>query len=180
MNLNNFLENSVHVPPPDFEKPEPVLTPIVTNKKHYNIIFIKAPAISQSSSVIQQLQSEDKTIVYVLVKKPEFSAIPSLAIQPEGKIHKPEVFFIKYKTKNEGFSQANQQAPLSNESIVEERSKKLSQVSEFPALEKENDFTDGDSAEQNFAPSTGSSVNSGISPIPADLVAPQSQYLPPN
>lgn len=47
-------------------------------------------------------QNEEKTIVYVLSKKEDqisdFAEIPQ---PPAAVTHKPEVFFIKYKTKQE-------------------------------------------------------------------------------
>lgn len=92
-------------------------------QKSYKIIFIKAPASgtafnpanypvypqvrSQSAikmPIIQQplFQNEEKTIVYVLSKKEDqisdFAEIPP---PPAAVTHKPEVFFIKYKTKQE-------------------------------------------------------------------------------
>lgn len=66
----------IHVPPPDHEDiaEQHALQPVINHQKHYKIIFIKAPtAPSISQQIFQQQQSinEEKTIVYVLVKKPE-------------------------------------------------------------------------------------------------------------
>lgn len=67
----------VHVPPPDEEEliaRQPV-APIINHQKHYKIIFIRAPTSpSISEQIIRQQQqslNEEKTIVYVLVKKPD-------------------------------------------------------------------------------------------------------------
>lgn len=71
--------------------------------KSYKIIFIKAPtqAPPTAPTIPAQPQNEEKTLVYVLVKKPDDQPdihIPApIPTQPS----KPEVFFIKYKTKEE-------------------------------------------------------------------------------
>ncbi|XP_040174508.1 leucine-rich repeat extensin-like protein 2 [Anopheles arabiensis] len=91
----------VHVPPPE---PEYVTTrkPIVVPppQKHYKIVFIKAPSPpTQAPPVLPPIQqNEEKTLVYVLVKKqdePEEIVIPTVAPTPPSK---PEVYFIRYKT----------------------------------------------------------------------------------
>lgn len=72
-------------------------------QKHYKIIFIKAPAPPAPVAPVipAQAQNEEKTLVYVLVKKPDEQpdiTIPTAApTQPS----KPEVYFIKYKTQKE-------------------------------------------------------------------------------
>lgn len=71
-------------------------------QKNYKIIFIKAPSVPAPSSVIQVApQNEEKTLVYVLVKKPDEQSelvVPSPApTQPS----KPEVYFVKYSAKRE-------------------------------------------------------------------------------
>lgn len=72
-------------------------------QKNYKIIFIKAPAYQapQVPQIPTQSQNEEKTLVYVLVKKPDDAqdiVVPTLA---PSKPSKPEVFFIKYKTQKE-------------------------------------------------------------------------------
>jgi len=94
----------VHVPPPEQEeiRQRPNL-PVGQSQKHYKIIFIKAPSPPsyQAPVIPLQPQNEEKTLVYVLVKKPEDQqdiVIPTPApTQPS----KPEVYFIKYKTQKE-------------------------------------------------------------------------------
>ncbi|XP_065090393.1 uncharacterized protein LOC135711468 [Ochlerotatus camptorhynchus] len=96
----------VHVAPPEQDIPatrKPFTVP--PPQKHYKIVFIKAPSPpSQAPPVIPLLpQNEEKTLVYVLVKKqdeqPEI-VIPTPAPTPPSK---PEVYFIRYKTqKQEG------------------------------------------------------------------------------
>lgn len=94
----------VHVPPPEPEvsRPQQQIQAGVA-QKHYKIIFIKAPSppsISPAQIALAQ-QNQEKTIVYVLVKKPDEIGdvqIPAIApTQPS----KPEVYFIKYKTTNQ-------------------------------------------------------------------------------
>lgn len=90
----------VHLPPTENEEPAPPQTfePQVP-KKHYKIIFIKAPTPPKLTAPVipEQPQDEHKTLVYVLVKKPD--AQPQIQIpQPvPTQPSKPEVFFIKYK-----------------------------------------------------------------------------------
>lgn len=100
----------VHVPPPDNEYPaarKPIHVP--PPQKHYKIVFIKAPTPPTPTAPVipAQQQDEQKTLIYVLVKKPEDQpdiVIPTPApTQPA----KPEVYFIRYKTqKQEGYPAA--------------------------------------------------------------------------
>ncbi|XP_014245639.1 pollen-specific leucine-rich repeat extensin-like protein 2 [Cimex lectularius] len=95
----------VHVPPPDpeFHAPPQRLVPAPPPKKHYKIVFIKAPTYAPPQvPVIPELQQhQEKTLIYVLHKNP--SEAPPIVIptakptQPS----KPEVFFIRYKTQKE-------------------------------------------------------------------------------
>eukprot|EP00099_Drosophila_melanogaster_P009505 NP_001262245.1 TweedleG, isoform B [Drosophila melanogaster] len=96
----------VHVPPaeePEDRYPQPVLPP-APPRKHYRIVFIKAPTTSVSKAAlrIKQAPVEEKTIIYVLTKKPDpldlQTAIEEIAPKQPSK---PEVFFIKYKTQEE-------------------------------------------------------------------------------
>lgn len=96
----------VHVPPPEpeyIQPRKPIQFP--PPQKHYKIVFIKAPTAPTPTAPIIPLQpqNEEKTLVYVLVKRPEEQPeifIPTPApTQPS----KPEVYFIRYKTqKQEG------------------------------------------------------------------------------
>ncbi|KAL9695262.1 hypothetical protein quinque_014547 [Culex quinquefasciatus] len=94
----------VHVPPPEPEEIRPQRPiPVAPAQKHYKIIFIKAPSAPayQAPQIPVLPQNEEKTLVYVLVKKPDEQqdiVIPDPApTQPS----KPEVYFIKYKTQKE-------------------------------------------------------------------------------
>ena len=93
----------VHVPPPEPEEQHvqrPI--PVAQAQKHYKIIFIKAPSAPsyQAPIIPVQPQNEEKTLVYVLVKKPEEQqdiVIPTAApTQPS----KPEVRFAFSYLKN--------------------------------------------------------------------------------
>lgn len=68
-------------------------------KKHYKIIFIKAPAPpAPIKQVIPETpQDIHKTLVYVLVKKPEPQPEIEVPEITPTEPSKPEVFFIKYK-----------------------------------------------------------------------------------
>lgn len=102
----------VHVPPPEEEELSAGFSPNaagISRQKHYKIIFIKAPttpSVSQQiaqAQIAQQQLNEEKTLVYVLVKKPESieEIQQNLARQPSlQQPSKPEVYFIKYKVRN--------------------------------------------------------------------------------
>ncbi|CAG4984880.1 unnamed protein product [Parnassius apollo] len=90
-----------HVPPPDIEE-IPVYRPPVPPKKIYKIIFIKVPN-QESANTIQLRQAfynriapvEDKTLIYVLVKRPEPVQVLPLPPKPVPSEH--EVFFVNYR-----------------------------------------------------------------------------------
>lgn len=94
----------IHIPPPepDYSNPEyPIKNVVQPVQKHYRIIFIKAP--TQASPTIPPLppiqpSSEEKTIVYVLVKKPDDLPEIIMPTPATTKPTKPEVYFIRYKT----------------------------------------------------------------------------------
>ncbi|XP_066159343.1 uncharacterized protein [Euwallacea fornicatus] len=78
--------------------------PRSAEKKAYKIIFIKAPTHRSKTTITVPVAPplEQKTLVYVLVKKPEIH--PTLRFQQSAsstEAPKPEVFFIKYKTPQE-------------------------------------------------------------------------------
>lgn len=89
----------VHVPPPeDAEEFEGGIGGGTVKRKHYKIIFIKAPSVSIEQQLALQSAAggEEKTIVYVLVKKPELSADLEVARNQLKNKNKPEVYFVKY------------------------------------------------------------------------------------
>ncbi|KAI8130871.1 hypothetical protein FF38_04968 [Lucilia cuprina] len=96
----------VHVAPEDGENQQyqqPALPP-PPPRKHYRIVFIKAPSqnINKAALRIQQAPTEEKTIIYVLTKKPDPLDLQAAIqdVQPK-QPSKPEVYFIKYKTQEE-------------------------------------------------------------------------------
>ncbi|XP_055688565.1 uncharacterized protein LOC129793044 [Lutzomyia longipalpis] len=105
----------VHVPPPEPEyiaQKKPIVLP--PPQKHYKIVFIKAPsAPAPTAPVIPALPiNEEKTLVYVLVKRPDEQpdvVVPTAApTQPS----KPEVYFIRYKTqKQDGYPESVSPVP---------------------------------------------------------------------
>lgn len=89
----------VHVPP---EEPESLPSQIIEAqipKKHYKIVFIKAPVQATAAPPVipPQPQDEHKTLVYVLVKKPEPQKEIEVPTPEPTEPSKPEVYFIKYK-----------------------------------------------------------------------------------
>lgn len=100
------MSNSyVHVPPPEDEaEVAQQQQSYAAPRKHYKIIFIKAPSAPSITQQIAaaQAQNEEKTLIYVLVKKPEDYAQPGEAAPvPQLPVSKPEVYFIKYKTQKQ-------------------------------------------------------------------------------
>ncbi|GAB0088815.1 extensin [Sergentomyia squamirostris] len=90
----------IHVPPEEPAEIQPSQRiEVPTQKKHYKVIFIKAPTPPAPTAPVipAQIQDEHKTLVYVLVKKPESQ--PQVVVPPvvPTEPSKPEVYFIKYK-----------------------------------------------------------------------------------
>lgn len=91
----------VHIPPPEPEYTTP-RRPVeaLPLQKHYRIIFIKAPTHPAPTAppLPPASENQEKTIVYVLVKKPD--DVPNIVLPtPASTIpSKPEVYFIRYKT----------------------------------------------------------------------------------
>lgn len=84
------------------EQQAPRFVSIGRAQKNYKVIFIKAPSYGLNSQIIPVLpQNEDKTIIYVLSKKPEFNQDIELPPVPTTEPTKPEIFFIKYKSDQE-------------------------------------------------------------------------------
>lgn len=92
----------VHVPPPETEefRQQQIIGQTVQPTKHYKIIFIKAPsppAPSQAQILAQQQANEEKTLIYVLSKRPDDVQDITLPTAIPTQPSKPEVYFIKYK-----------------------------------------------------------------------------------
>ncbi|XP_076183762.1 uncharacterized protein LOC143155200 [Ptiloglossa arizonensis] len=99
----------VHVPPPEAPeyKPPKYIPPPALPQKHYKIVFIKAPTPpTPTAPALPPLppQDEEKTLIYVLVKKPEDAPEVILPTQAPTQPSKPEVYFIRYKTQKEAQS----------------------------------------------------------------------------
>lgn len=91
----------VHVPPPEPEYTTPRRPPDPQPvHKHYRIIFIKTPTqpVPTLPTMPELPLSEEKTIVYVLVRKPD--NLPEIVMPTPASTSpsKPEVYFIRYKT----------------------------------------------------------------------------------
>jgi Domain of unknown function (DUF243) len=86
--------------------------PAGPTQKHYKIIFIKAPSygqqLAQQQAAIAAAQAEEKTLVYVLSKKPDDLVADSVTSEagPAFTPSRPEVYFIKYKSSS-GEASAN-------------------------------------------------------------------------
>jgi Domain of unknown function (DUF243) len=85
-----------------------------TPQLHYKIIFIKAPSYEQQlrQQAAAAAANQEKTLVYVLSKRPDDIADLATPTPEEYKPEKPEVYFIKYRTKavaNEAQAQSQEQ-----------------------------------------------------------------------
>ncbi|CAB3225341.1 unnamed protein product [Arctia plantaginis] len=87
-----------HVPPPEIEETGKTTPPLLP-KKNYKILFIKMPSQESKSNLVrlqEQMRNaaiEDKTLIYLLVKKPEE---PKSVVLPKVKPSDHQVFFVKY------------------------------------------------------------------------------------
>jgi len=77
--------------------------------KHVNIIFLKTPSQSsaQQTEVVLPEQPQQRTIVYVLLKKGDNSANVMIRKPPTPTPSKPQVFFIRYKNPSSSSSNGN-------------------------------------------------------------------------
>ena len=94
----------VHVPPPEPEEHISQRLPqFRPAQKHYKIVFIKAPTPPTPTAANIQLpgQDEQKTLIYVLVKKPDEAEALNIQQPAPTQPSKPEVYFIKYKTQKQ-------------------------------------------------------------------------------
>lgn len=94
----------VHAAPEDPEEKSagPRFVQIGRARKNYKIIFIKPPTYDLTSQIIPVVPpTEEKTIVYVLSKKPTLDQNVQFPEPAPTEPSKPDVFFIKYKTQQE-------------------------------------------------------------------------------
>lgn len=87
------------------EEPEEVVHKHFTigkPQKAYRVVFIKAPASNAQASISASFApKEEKTVIYVLSKKPNHVEIKDVVTPPPTEPSKPEVIFVKYKTNEE-------------------------------------------------------------------------------
>lgn len=93
----------VHVPPPEptYYAPKKPIAPPPPPQKHYKIVFIKAP--TPPPPQVPDIPNiapppELKTLIYVLVKKPDEAPEITIPTPAPTQPSKPEVYFIRYKT----------------------------------------------------------------------------------
>ncbi|XP_060535008.1 nuclear envelope pore membrane protein POM 121-like [Cylas formicarius] len=88
---------------PEEEVKPRINLPAQAAQKSYKIIFIKAPTYKSQLpiNIPAPPANEEKTLVYVLVKKPDAQATINVQPSQPAKPTKPEVFFIKYKSQKE-------------------------------------------------------------------------------
>ncbi|XP_042239024.1 glycine-rich RNA-binding protein GRP1A-like [Homarus americanus] len=84
----------VNVPHPEPPRPLP---PIAAGppRKHYKIVFIRAPAPRPPPQPILPPRTEQKTIIYVLHQRPLVHDQKVIQVPPT-ETHDPEVFFVQY------------------------------------------------------------------------------------
>lgn len=84
----------VNVPSHQPQKP---LAPVVAGppRKHYKIVFIRAPPPPPQTQAILPPRTEQKTLIYVLHQRPEDQ--PQVVEVPHVP-HDPEVYFVEYDT----------------------------------------------------------------------------------
>lgn len=89
----------VHVAPeepeaPKYRAPKAPQVP----EKHYKILFIRAPEEKYEAPEIPELPPapEQKTLVYVLLKKPDATQAIQIPTPAPTKPSKPEVYFIRW------------------------------------------------------------------------------------
>ncbi|XP_011179833.1 uncharacterized protein LOC105210521 [Zeugodacus cucurbitae] len=72
-------------------------------RKNYNVVFINTPSsnVNKAKIIANVAPVEDKTAIYVLAKKSNALDLSAEVATPAPVVHKPEVFFIKYKTPEE-------------------------------------------------------------------------------
>ncbi|XP_026280447.2 zinc finger RNA-binding protein-like [Frankliniella occidentalis] len=165
----------------------------VNKKKHYKLVFIKAPQQQTvvDSDITLPAQEEEKTLIYVLSKNQK-QVQPEIRIkQAQSSKHaKPEVFFLKYK--NEQEAQAIASGAISGQSadvpaqgeIISDGSVsilgKSSGASSFGGSSFGSSSSSFGSSSSSFAaPSFGAS-NFGSSSLGSSVVASPSSYAAPS
>ncbi|KAB0795938.1 hypothetical protein PPYR_09999 [Photinus pyralis] len=80
---------------------------VPNSQRNTKIIFVKAPSYGslKPEVIAPPSVSEDKTLVYVLVKRPDHGGAITIPAGAGVKPSKPEVYFIKYKTQHDAQQQ---------------------------------------------------------------------------
>jgi len=99
-----FKHVYVHTAPDDEPEVQSRTIRVPGGDKHVNIIFVKAPSSSsqQNTEVILPEQDEQKTLVYVLLKKAQSSSDVKVRQPAPTQPTKPDVYFIRYKDQPKG------------------------------------------------------------------------------
>ncbi|CAG9759507.1 unnamed protein product [Ceutorhynchus assimilis] len=150
--------------------------PSLPPKKTYKIIFIKAPAYKTQATINLPAppQNDEKTLVYVLVKKPETDAKLQTKNAAPSQPTKPEVFFIKYKTQNEAqdaiaqiqgkygaTGQVIANLPAGSQAVVKSSDGHIVQKPQFVHINSVNGVVDGDHAASHISEAIS---NSNVAP----------------
>ncbi|XP_067616881.1 mediator of RNA polymerase II transcription subunit 12 [Eurosta solidaginis] len=179
----------VHVAPEEHEEQQyqrPVLPP-PPPRKHYRIVFIKAPTqkINKAAVHVNQVATEEKTIIYVLTRKPDpidFEAAYQEAAAPK-QPSKPEVYFIKYRTQEEAqhaqqtiqaqYDQLGGTTQVSDEGVAPV-------TSVIGSLDQQNGSAGANIGHSNGGiSSNGASSSSSSGSYNSGASGVNSQYLPP-
>ncbi|XP_004530039.1 uncharacterized protein LOC101448515 [Ceratitis capitata] len=177
----------VHVAPEEHEEhyQRPVLPP-PPPRKHYRIVFIKAPSPKPSAAALRvnQAPTEEKTIIYVLTRKPDPIDLEAAYQEAAPKQpSKPEVYFIKYRTQEEAqhaqrtiqeqYDQLGGTTQISDEGIAPV-------TSVIGSLDPRNGGASGSgSSSSGGVSSAGISSSSSFSSSSSSSSGGASKYLPP-
>ncbi|KAG6452309.1 uncharacterized protein LOC115444933 [Manduca sexta] len=148
----HFYVHSAPEEPEEAKPRQPIVLP--PPQKHYKIIFVKTPTQQAQAPQVVAVpqQNEEKTIVYVLSKKQEQQPaeviLPKIEQKPPSK---PEVYFIKYKNKED-------QSVISD--IVNDYNKGQSQVS-FSGIGDEGHADHDSSSQSSFGVGSNGYFGSG-------------------
>lgn len=143
---------------PNYPAPYPYQIP----RRHYKIILVRSPPKPTPPPQPVEPEIEEKTLIYVLVKKPEEPTEAQLqeiqqAQQNSFKLNKPEVYFIKYKPVKDDAAAATNAAT----------SQVVTQDNQFDVQKQQGAINEiiQRQAQQNGASNQGYSYNEGTKKI---------------
>lgn len=95
-----------HVAPDDYEPVQPITQKVtsVPRVQSYKVIFIKAPVEQRktTNADVVNAKRDHKTVVYVLLEKPEVIEIEKISSQPDPrKFLTPDILFTNHKINDE-------------------------------------------------------------------------------